>query len=212
MKELGPVLRVSSRYMESIFADDPDALHPSGGLGESASEDQIEETVSEAPVVDAATREKPLAHWGQHVGLIQEVRIGSVQGADCELLEWGQPCRIGIRLILPPDYSPDTFRVAFSIKDLRGHDIVVSSTADTDARAPAAWSAGAEVEIEFLFENGLVEGKYFLVAAAEKRIGPVVEYYEYIEGVRYFSVMSPIRHFGIYQPKIEHLFKELSRV
>ncbi|WP_049416894.1 ABC transporter ATP-binding protein [Stenotrophomonas maltophilia] len=212
MKELGPVLQVSSRYMESIFADDPDALHPSGGVGEPSSENEIEVPALETPVVEAATREKPLAHWGQQVGLIREVRIGSVEGTDCELLEWGQTCRIGIRLTLPLDYSPDTFRVAFSIKDLRGHDIVVSSTADTASPAPTTWSAGAEVEIEFVFENGLVEGKYFLVAAAERRIGPVVEYYEYIEGVRYFSVMSSVRHFGIYQPKIEHLFKELSRV
>ena len=119
---------------------------------------------------------------------------------------------IGIRVLLPPDYAPESFRVAFSIKDLRGHDIVVSSTDDSSSTPPAHWSAGAEVEIEFAFENGLVEGKYFLVAAVEKRTGPVVEYYEYIEGVRYFSVISPVRHFGIYQPKIEHVFKELLRV
>ncbi len=217
MKELGPVLQVSSRYMESIFQDDPEALHPSVGVdahdeeGTSAGGDAgVQDTA--APDAPTVHKEKPLAHWGQQIGLIRAVTLAAGDQRDCELLEWGQRCRIGIRVLLPPDYAPESFRVAFSIKDLRGHDIVVSSTDDSSTTPPAHWSAGAEVEIEFAFENGLVEGKYFLVAAVEKRTGPVVEYYEYIEGVRYFSVISPVRHFGIYQPKIEHVFKELPRV
>ncbi len=220
MKELGPVLQVSSRYMEAIFADDPDALHvpvgaaADGEVGVAPLVDgdagMLDMPVEAAviPALAAASREKPLAHWGQQIGLIHAVTLKNAADRETELMEWGQQCRIGLVVTLPEDYSPDTFCVAFSIKDLRGHDIVVSSTADTDVALPAHWHPGKVVEIEFSFENGLVEGKYFLVAAAEKRVGPVVEYYEYIEGVRYFSVASSIRHFGIYQPKIEHQFKE----
>ena len=35
-----------------------------------------------------------------------------------------------------------------------------------------------------------------------------MQYYEYIEGVRYFAVTSPVRHFGIFQPPVVHVFKE----
>ncbi|KRG69376.1 hypothetical protein ABB27_05815 [Stenotrophomonas terrae] len=215
LKDLGPVLRVSSRYMESIFADDPDAAPaeelPQPGV-EVAGEESLELPAEDVPVVVPAG--KPLAHWGSHVGLIRSVTLESV-GADTgavDVLQWGKRCRVSMAVRLPEDYSAQTFCIAFSIKDLRGHDIVVSSTADADADLPAGWRAGDVVQLDFEFENGLVEGKYFLVAAVERRMGAVVEYYEYIEGVRFFSVASERRYFGIYQPKITHEFKEVPGV
>ena len=93
-------------------------------------------------------------------------------------------------------------------KDLRGHDIVVSSTVDSGLQLPAHLEPGQPVTVDFEFVNGLVEGKYFLVAALERRDGAVMQYYEYIEGVRYFAVTSPVRHFGIFQPPVVHVFKE----
>lgn len=212
LKDIGPVLQVSSRYMESIFADDPEALQaPEEDHPDVQAELPMDEPVSPLPDTNMG-KGKPLAHWGQQIGLIRAVALSGGTGADVEMLGWGETCTVTLAVALPDDYTPDTFCVAFSIKDLRGHDIIVSSTADTGKTPPSDWRAGQVVEIGFEFVNGLVEGKYFLVAAVERRAGAVVEYYEYIEGVRFFSVISQFRHFGIYQPKITQVYKGASSV
>lgn len=224
-RALGPVLQVTSRYMESIFADDPEAAAEVGGIGtgmpgvaESEAATSVhnvrvaEDGIKAPKIADVALDARPVAHWGEEVGLIRSANVLDVNGQPVDLIYWGDVCRVRIRFVLPESYSPDTFGVAFSIKDLRGSDIIVSSTHDAgEARYPN-WRAGDEVEVEFDFENGLVEGKYFLVAALERRHGTSIEYYEYVEGARYFSSLTPRRFSGVYQPSMKHRFREASGV
>ncbi|GAB3509066.1 ABC transporter ATP-binding protein [Pseudoxanthomonas daejeonensis] len=252
MRMLGPVLQVTSRYMESIFADDPDAspdrpvvegvAADAAGDGPEVGEvaagaeepteaeaetervsdlgdgspvhspdeyDQMRHVVESAP---AGIDSRPVSHWGEQVGLIESAEILDGDGQPLDLARWGECCRIRIRFSLPHEYSPETFGVAFSIKDLKGSDIIVSSSHDRDGGGDMHWSADERVTVEFEFENGLVEGKYFLVAALERRTGPVVEYYEYLEGARYFSSVADKRYFGVYQPRISHSYSESTRV
>jgi lipopolysaccharide transport system ATP-binding protein len=209
MRGLGPVLEISSSYMESIFADDPDSMPVDLAVDDAANADvAMALDDGETLCIDAA----PVASWGTQPGLLLGASIGS-EHAHNDVLQWGQQCTVRLRFKVPLDVDPATFGVAFSIKDLRGTDIVVSSTFDRlGARCPLEWVPGSVVECWFEFTNGLVEGKYLLVIALERRTGPSIEYYEYIEGARYFSSMAEQKYLGVYQPVVTHRYMERTHV
>lgn len=209
MRGLGPVLEISSSYMQSIFADDPDALPP-GVLGQpeagpvAVAEDEIQDRAGDALQLDPAI----LSHWGEQTGLIQGASIGPGL-AHADVLQWGEDCTVRVAFRVPEGATADSFGVAFSIKDLRGTDIIVSSTFDRPAgqsKLPAR--PGEMAECRFQFTSGLVEGKYLLVVALERRVGSSVEYYEYIEGARYFAAMCKQKYMGVYQPVLTHHYLE----
>ena len=117
---------------------------------------------------EAVCSERPLSHWGEQTGLIDQALVLDEAGDPVEVLEWGRPCRVSVSFRVPRNFDSERFAVAFSIKDLRGHDIVVSSTVDSGLQLPAHLEPGQPVTVDFEFVNGLVEGKYFLVAALER--------------------------------------------
>lgn len=232
-KMAGPVLQVTSRYMESIFADDAEAsvelaldegiampvtdvaplqtiVEVAAPIADSIGDLPLVATSVPAPEPDAPTHgasepdAQPVSHWGEQKGLILGVDLLSGSEQTTELLRWGESCTVRILFLVPDDYDSDHFGVAFSIKNLSGSDIVVSSTHDQGMPLGDTLVAGQRAAVDFTFENGLVSGKYFLVVALERRIGPTIEYYEYLEGARYFSSLADQRFFGIYQPKIQH--------
>lgn len=212
MRGLGPVLGISSSYMESIFADDPDGPPPGAVVEESVagavSSDDPYLAVQDSLVLDTGA----LAHWGEQKGLVSGAAIGP-DGTHQDVLHWGELCDVRIAFRLPEGFDRSTFAVAFSIKDLRGTDIVVSSTFDRpDELLPAHAVSGDVIECRFQFTNGLVEGKYLLVVALERRVGASVEYYEYIEGARFFSSMADCKYMGVYQPPLVHRYMERTHV
>ena len=94
----------------------------------------------------------------------------------------------------------DTLSVAFSIKNLRGNDLIVSAT--WDQRLVNFNSDGDEFEVIFEIENCLNTGNYLLVVALEDRAGAGIQYYEYIEGVQYFSTLFEIDYSGVFIPRV----------
>lgn len=212
MRGLGPVLGISSSYMESIFADDPDGPPPGAVVDTDPSTSQLD-CRGDIDVVDALSLDAGVvAHWGEQKGLVIGAAIG-IEGSHQDVLHWGELCDVRIAFRLPEGLDRNTFGVAFSIKDLRGTDIVVSSTFDRpDELLPAHARSGDLIECRFQFSNGLVEGKYLLVVALERRVGASVEYYEYIEGARFFSSMADQKYMGVYQPPLVHRYMERTHV
>lgn len=212
MRGLGPVLGISSSYMESIFADDPDGPPPDA-IVDAGDKSPHLDSEGDIDVVDTLSLDAgAVAHWGEQKGLITGAAIGT-DGAHQDVLHWGELCDVRFAFRLPDGLDRNTFGVAFSIKDLRGTDIVVSSTFDRpDELLPANARSGDLIECRFQFANGLVEGKYLLVVALERRVGASVEYYEYIEGARFFSSMTDQKYMGVYQPPLVHRYMERTHV
>lgn len=177
IREQGEVFAVTGRYMEYMFADE-----------------------LSVPAQDAATGMAPVTHWGSHKGMILSATIQDRAGAKKELFDWSEEMHIVMDLRIPKDISRENLCIAFSIKDLKGSDIIVSSTWDFEP-TPLPDSEGCR--ITFRLSNYLVPGKYLLVAAAEKRGKNETHYYEYIEGAHYFMSCSSQPLCGIFQPRIE---------
>jgi lipopolysaccharide transport system ATP-binding protein len=107
---------------------------------------------------------------------------------------------IVIEVHVPMNISREHLSVACSIKDLKGTDLIVSTTHDFECRR---LPDKAHFSVSFRLVNPLVTGKYLLVAAVENRQHRDVHYYEYVEGAHYFSSLSNEHFFGLFQPPIE---------
>lgn len=186
----GSVFPVTAQYMEYLF----DAVETPVDQPASPTE------LHAATESDLMERTRPVNHWGSHLGCIESAgvfdRAGERRDAfhDRELLE------VRIAFHVPSDASKDTLAVAFSIKDLKGSDLIVSSTADVEGDSFNKNSN--RYEVCFRFENCLNTGQYLLVVAIEERAGATIQYYEYIEGAHYFSSIQSRRLFGLFLPSV----------
>lgn len=215
----GGVFPVSGRYMEFIFRDDvspaqefddgaspgageaqrvgaagPSGRHPGGhGSGDSIAPGHGGE--SSVPLDS-----RPVTHWGSHRGLILSASVRDKSGIRRDVHRWAAEVEVLIEVQVPAAIPRDQLGLSFSIKDLKGTDLIVSTTRDiTHLTLPQ----GERFAVSFRFVNPLVTGKYLLVAAVENRQQRDIHYYEYLEGAHYFSSLADEPFFGLFQPAIE---------
>lgn len=208
----GDVFPVTGKYMEFMFKDEvseeqlllqeivanQEDLKEAGKLQvigpdekhTNASSDQAEQCLDDRPVT----------HWGSRKGLILGASVCDGKGVRRNVFAWGQPIEVVINVCVSRDIPREHLSVAFSIKDLKGTDLIVSTTHD---RGAVAIPDRARFNIRFRMINPLVTGKYLLVVAVENRADRDIHYYEYLEGAHYFSSLAEQRFFGIFQPAID---------
>ena len=217
--EQGDVFPVTGKFMEFMFKDDETeedtlreeiATQHQATSAESDTQLPITQAVSssDAPMESAASLEasqpaldsRPVTHWGSHKGMILSASVRDEHGSRKDVHAWGDVLEIIIEVHVPIGISREHLSVAMSIKDLKGTDLIVSTTHDFECkRLPEK----ERFSVSFRLINPLVTGKYLLVAAVENRQQRDIHYYEYVEGAHYFSSLSNERFFGLFQPPIE---------
>ncbi|MEX3555777.1 MAG: ABC transporter ATP-binding protein [Burkholderia gladioli] len=205
----GDVFPVTGRYMEFLFRDEsisadsavdaaknlPAAHLPSVGESVALSDDEAR---VEQPS-DFYVELRPVTHWGSHKGLILSAAVCDAVGVRRDVHKLNSDIEVRIDVRIPASISRDHLSVAISIKDLKGTDLIVSTTRDYGMKLPDAES----FNVAFAMKNSLVTGKYLLVAAVENREYRDIHYFEYIEGAHYFSSLADEHIFGIFQPSIQ---------
>ncbi|MFZ6642592.1 ABC transporter ATP-binding protein [Undibacterium sp. TC4M20W] len=199
MLEQGDVFPVTGRYMEMMFQDDDASDDGEHEAMHSANVPALGNVLTEVVVEDIALDSRPVTHWGSHKGLILSAAVLDASGARRDVHDWGKSMEIRISLRIPQSIDREHLSVAVSIKDLKGSDLIVSTTHDFETRR---LPDDEEFEVSFTLTNSLVTGKYLLVAAVENRLHRDIHYYEYIEGAHYFSSRADQRFFGLFQPPI----------
>lgn len=220
--EHGDVFPVTGRFTEYMFRDEKseqDALHDEltdpvrGALLQADTAQKLEKTIADSntaavssasvqtpteclPALDA----RPITHWGSHKGIILSAAIRDEQGTAKDIFAWGEALNIVVEVNVPKQISREYLSVAFSIKDLKGTDLIVSSTHDYERRRLPDKES---FSVSFKLTNPLVTGKYLLVVAVENRQYRDIHYYEYVEGAHYFASLANERFFGLFQPSIE---------
>lgn len=207
------VFPVTGRYMEFLFQDEnastecatDDAKEPLSPLPTIAVTEEVGVTAEvEGKLVTTATSElhaeaRPVTHWGSSQGLIISAAVHDAVGVRRDVHTLGRDIDVIVEVEIPPSIPRDHLSVAFSIKDLKGTDLIVSTTRDYNMRLPDV----DRFSVSFRMRNPLVTGKYLLVAAVENREYRDIHYFEYIEGAHYFSSLADEHIFGIFQPSIE---------
>ncbi|MFH7765918.1 ABC transporter ATP-binding protein [Acinetobacter sp. BSP-28] len=201
----GDVFPVTGKYMEYMFQDE---LSEEKGLHQNIKKNIANQTVTDSleqndqQIVQNhhALDARPVTHWGARKGLILGASVCDQHGTRSDVIAWGEPIEIVVQVHVPLDIPRKHLSIACSIKDLKGTDLIVSTTHDNgDSELPEQ----EQFSIRFRMSNPLVTGKYLLVVAVENRADLDIYYYEYLEGAHYFSSLSEQRFFGIFQPAIE---------
>ena len=211
--EQGDVFPVTGRYMEYMFQDEQteeELLHAeiaSEQLSSPAANAERQDghplslATGARDVPDILLDSRPVTHWGSHKGSIVSAAVLDADGVRKNVHYWNTAIEVRIELCIPVDIPREHLSVAFSIKDLQGSDLIVSTTHDfVDKVLPDA----EQFSVSFQLNNYLLTGKYLLVAALENRQHSDIHYYEYVEGAHYFSSLSDARLFGQFQPPIQH--------
>lgn len=193
IKALGAVPDVTARYTEHLFGEQ-------GPIGNG------EEVAAAAPSARQSHGEQfadpgvALNHWGSQQGTITGGILSGAAGLP-GVYAFGEEMCLRICARLPQSVEPSAFSLAFSLKDLRGHDLHVCTTHDDN---PGIF-AGLEgcVEVTFRFPMRLTPGKYMLALAAEDRSSPATHYFEYIEGCIYLEVVSKTPRFGVFNLPVD---------
>ena len=222
-QDQGDVFPVTGRYMEFMFRDEQSAEEQlSSGIyrqqsyteeenqSESSNSVSAEHTINggktakdsvpRVPIDKQCLDSRPVTHWGSRKGLILEAEIRNQKGIRQDVVFRGDKIEVYMRLHVPLDIPRGHLSVAFSIKDLKGTDLIVSTTHDY---APKRLPDTEDIEVSFRLTNFLNTGKYLLVAAVENRVHKDIHYFEYVEGAHYFSSLSDDTLFGLFQPDIE---------
>lgn len=220
--EQGDVFPVTGKFMEFMFKDDETeetTLREDITTQQQATSPESDtlQTVTQGTLVSAAPTEsssttaslkkshtaldaRPVTHWGSHKGMILSAAVRDEHGVRKDVHAWGAVLDVVIEVHVPMGISREHLSVALSIKDLKGTDLIVSTTHDFEyKRLPEK----ERFSVSFRLINPLVTGKYLLVAAVENRQQRDIHYYEYVEGAHYFSSLSNERFFGLLQPPIE---------
>ena len=200
--EEGDVFPVTGRFMEFMFKDENAVA-----MLELEKTEEKEGVIEDSPELLIANEEpqvqidsRPVTHWGSHKGVILSATVSNQSGLVKDVYYWNERIIVNIQVKIPKDIPRDYLSVAFSIKNLKGMDLIVSTTYDfSDYKLPDR----ENFRVSFVFNNPLVMGAYLLVAAVENRQYKDIHYYEYIEGAHYFSSVSEQRFFGLFQPPIE---------
>lgn len=210
----GDVFPVTGQYTEYMFQDEPSEQDI---LSEQIQQQMVDEpsisTTNTLPVdsrVDDIIHEsssnsdisnfaRPVTHWGSHQGIIKSVHLLNHQGTHKDVIMWDEDVEIVINLLIPLSIPRESLSIAFSIKDLKGTDLLVSTTHDFNKDATPSIE---NFSVHFRFRNQLTTGKYLIVAAVENREYSDIHYYEYIEGAHYFSSLADQRLFGIFHQPI----------
>ena len=212
--ENGDVFPVTGKYMEYMYNDE-DVLADQDIVAEATEVNSVDEASEVQPLMsdesasdpvvrsepsEPALDARPVTHWGSQKGVILSAGVYDEHGARGDVIAWGKSIELIIDVCVPLSIPRDHLSVACSIKDLKGTDLIVSTTHD---QGPVQLPDQKSFRICFRMTNPLVTGKYLLVVAVEKRMGKDIHYYEYLEGAHYFSSLADERFFGIFQPEIK---------
>ncbi|WP_185807694.1 ABC transporter ATP-binding protein [Lysinibacillus telephonicus] len=183
--EYGNTLDVTAEYMK-YMNDDVSTLEASAAI--------------EMSLNKIATDFDPINRWGSQQGIIKYVEMFNSKGEKSTVINFGETVSIKIITEVPKEVDLKFVSIAFSIKNKVGTDLMVSTTYDHNHRFTKANTNA--IEVTFEFENYLRDDEYILVVAIEERKNLQPEYFDYIEGAKYFKVISEKKIFGYFHPPV----------
>lgn len=193
IKMTGDVFPVTAEYTKFIFAGND--------LKEKSLKVLPEELQTASnEVSQLLSNSQPINQWGSHPGIIKKSTLAGVDERTPKTLAEKDGIKISITFDIPDNIDRSYLSVAFSIKNTKGTDLIVSATWDQNQHLFD--NLTGSVTVEFKMKNHLNSGEYLLVTAVEDRSGATIHYYEYIEGAHYFSSEPTTKRMGLFLPSI----------
>ena len=220
VRMLGDAFSVTAQYNQFLFQTDTEGQPQeengvclmethgaeSAHVADMASSNNTEESLCRSDsnaAVELMAKHRPINRWGSHLGSIIDAGIFNARGELLSAIKAFDDIEIRVRVCPPKAADRSTLSIAISLKDLRGTDLIVSTT--WDQRSLDFTQAGDVVLVRFKLKNRLNAGNYLLVVALEDRASVMPQYYEYIEGAYYFSSLTEHKFFGVFVTDVEQM-------
>ena len=201
----GEPVYVASKYTEFMYVNMdsalPEIVETENSTADDSSSPRKEELLS---VEKAFNKDKVLNHWGTHEGMVQHVLLTNLLGQEQNVFSPSEDLSIKIFFKIFKNINYSNFSISFSIKNTEGTDLIVKSTYDEGIAIP---STNEFYELTFSLKTRLAQGDYYLVVALEDRSQTMIQYYEYLEGIKYFKVYSEKPVYGIVDLDTQILIK-----
>ena len=136
--------------------------------------------------------------------MVQHVLLTNLLGQEQNVFSPSEDLSIKIFFKIFKNINYSNFSISFSIKNTEGTDLIVKSTYDEGIAIP---STNEFYELTFSLKTRLAQGDYYLVVALEDRSQTMIQYYEYLEGIKYFKVYSEKPVYGIVDLDTQILIK-----
>lgn len=210
VRMLGDAFSVTAQYNQFLFEAEEsgeinDTAPTPDDLTKASKEPSLrpeQDSITDHALELMATH-RPINHWGSHVGSILEAGIYNVRGERVSTFITLEDIEVRVKVRPPSNADRTTLSVAFSLKDLRGTDLIVSTT--WDEKKIDFRQAGDVALVQFRMKNRLNGGNYLLAVALEDRAGVMPQYYEYIEGAHYFTSLAEEKLYGTFLVDVEQV-------
>lgn len=218
VKEAGPPLGVSSRYVKFLLGDKAAEKEVGGAKRGEDSAACIEEPNAGPPETAAsATRilsrldtRTDLVRWGSGEVVIEGVAIDNGEPGCEPVFEYGDTLHVEVQLRAVKDMPNSDIGFGFAFRNKKGLDIITYTTYEAGFRFPQL-RAGQTVRMAFELENILAAGEYALILAAEKvERSQERKYMDFIENGVIIQVLSDTRIFSAVLPEVKQELFELS--
>jgi lipopolysaccharide transport system ATP-binding protein len=211
IRMVGDAFSVTAQYNQFLFEAEEDVDTNNGAstedvpveAGEKPTPPLSEQCATTDDAQALMAKHRPINHWGSHVGSILEAGIHNARGERVSTFGTLEDIEVSVKVRPPENADRATLSVAFSLKDLRGTDLVVSTT--WDQRTIDFQQAGDVALVRFRLRNPLNAGNYLLAVALEDRAGVMPQYYEYIEGAHYFTSLAEKKLYGTFLVDVEQV-------
>ncbi|WP_171645302.1 ABC transporter ATP-binding protein [Paenibacillus phytorum] len=137
---------------------------------------------------------EPINRWGNPSNLINYVELFNSHGESTSIINLNEKVSLKVIAYIPDGIDLKSLSIAFSIKNTLGIDLIVSTTHENNIKISIN---SCYIEAIFEFENYLTNGEYVINVAIENRSNAIPEYYDYIEGAKYFKSSSSKQVFGM---------------
>ncbi|MZQ83735.1 ATP-binding cassette domain-containing protein [Paenibacillus sp. 5J-6] len=188
VRMIGDTVEVTAEYTKFINMDHS-VTKENEGSSNSTDILQIPKTIFE-----------PISRWGEYPNLINYVELFNSKNEPTSFFTLNEKISLKVITYVPDGVELKNLSIAFSIKNTLGIDLIVSTTYENDI---VITKNKCYIETIFVFENYLTNGEYVINVAVENRGNTIPEYYDYIEGAKYFKSSSKKQVFGMFNVPVE---------
>lgn len=143
-----------------------------------------------------------MTRWGSGDVMVEGFAMDNGAPGSPPAFEHGERLHIEMQIVAVRDVASENLCVAFAMRNPKALAIVTYTSWDAGLRLPPM-KAGDRLRARFELANILAPGEYSLVLVAEEVRGQERHYFDYVENVLLFRVLTARRIFSVVLPEVE---------
>lgn len=200
----GPPRDVTARYLEDMLTPEKGktvnstATLPLVSLGSSC----VMSSANKLPAVTSLAGRTDLIRWGSGEIRLVGVSFRSGRLGESSMSEYGDTICVEFDVAVVGSTSDPDIGFAFSVRDMKGLDIITYTTYEAGCRVPVP-SLGMMFRVSCEFQNVLAPGDYAVVLGVEGVHQGIRHYYDFVENALLFKVVSDRAIFSVVLPPMK---------